>query len=76
MSLRHELASLLAGFDVERVRRERDEAVYALGCLVADVPPTLSARCHESLLAASLFIDRLPIGAVDAARKRLAKGGA
>jgi len=85
MTLRLELASLLAGFDVERVRRERDEAVS----LAATVRHILKESvCGElnldeandvidiAWVYAVRFLESLPIGAVDSARKRLSKGGA
>lgn len=70
MSIRHELASLLAGFDVETLRRERDEAIDLLALVdVSDIDDGfqwISVSC-----SVARFINTLPIGAVDAARARL-----
>lgn len=80
MTLRFELASLLAGFDVERVRRERDTAIDLLHDYRSlSVPVKVGEyeqRIRIDLDNIIVFLDTLPIGAVDAARKRLAKGGA
>jgi hypothetical protein len=82
MTLRLELASLLAGFDVERVRRERDEAIDLLDDLRFGAPclpdDHLNYYDERNTFARQVdrFLARLPVGAVDSARKRLAKGGA
>jgi hypothetical protein len=77
MTLRLELASLLAGFDVEMVRRERDEAIALLDEYRSLSVPVKIAnyeqRIRIDLTRANEFLDTLPIGAVDAARARLAK---
>jgi len=76
VSLRHDLASLLVGYDVERFRREHDEALDLLSRVVTRGhgwsvwTPTFSATAGYDVIS---FLDSLPIGAVKRARERLAR---
>lgn len=80
-SLRHELASLLVGYDVERFRREHDEALHCIDYGVrsleiaktSEAPAAFPLRLSAELVSKRLsqFLDSLPVGAVARARERL-----
>ena len=75
-SLRHQIASLLVGYDVERHRREHDEAIDLLSKVVtrghgwSAWTPSFSVTAGYDVIS---FLDRLPLGAVKRARERLAE---
>lgn len=77
MSLRHQLASLLVGYDVERFRREHDEALVRLGDLIDTADTVRGSEIividFDAYHDAIRFLDTIPVGAVARARERLAK---